>query len=174
MTDPTLWSVGTLGKVHGLRGEMYLNLAPAGLERLEMGELFYIADRRSGGLRPCTVTRVGGIDRRPLVALDLARTREEAAGLQGCELLTAGARLEAQPHYRFDELLGVPVVTASGRPVGAVAEVLEAPAHEILVVRAQGGAEVLIPLVDELLVLEEGVLVVVDGLLGEPDVDAEG
>ena len=38
MTDSALWSCGVLGKVHGLNGELYLNLGPGGLERLELGE----------------------------------------------------------------------------------------------------------------------------------------
>ena len=83
--------------------------------------------------------------------LDLAATREEAIALQGRELLAAGDELDQQPHYRVGDLLGLPVRTASGRPVGEVRDVLEAPAHEILVVRAPDGPDVLIPLVDELL-----------------------
>ena len=172
MTDLSLWSVGTLGRVHGLKGELYLNLAPSGLERLELGESFLLAGEDADRPRPCVVTRVGGTDRRPLVALDLASTREEAVALQGRELLAAGPRLEGQPHCRVGDLLGSPVRTAAGRPVGTVHDVLEAPAHEILTVRAPHGAEVLIPLVEELVVLEDGVLVVVDGLLDEPG--AEG
>ena len=106
--------------------------------------------------RPCAVTRAGGTDRRPLVLLDLAATREEAIALQGRELLAAGDELDAQPHYRVGDLLGLPVRTASGRPVGEVRDVLETPAHEILAVRAPDGADVLIPLVDELLTLDGG------------------
>jgi 16S rRNA processing protein RimM len=169
MTDSALWSVGTLGKVHGLKGEFYLNLSPGGLERFELGERFYLVAEGAGEPRPCAVTRVGGTDQRPLVVLDLATTREQAIALQGRELMAAGDELDAQPHYRVGELLGLPVETASGRPVGEVRDVLEAPAHEILVVRAPDGSDVLIPLVDELLTLGEGLLVVVDGLLGEPD-----
>lgn len=173
MTDPSLWSIGTLGKVHGLKGQMYLNLAPGGLERFELGERFFLG-AGAGERRPCAVTRVGGTDRRPLVVTDLAATREEAVTLQGSELLAVGDELDAQPHYRVGDLLGLPVRTASGRAVGEVRDVLEAPAHEILAVRAPDGAEVLIPLVDELLSLEGGVLVVVDGLLAEPDAGAGG
>ena len=169
MTDTVLWSCGTLGKVHGLKGQLYLNLAPGGLDRLELGERFYIADEGAGEPRPCTVTRVGGTDRRPLVLLDLAATREEAIALQGRELLAAGDELDQQPHYRVGDLLGLPVRTASGRPVGEVRDVLETPAHEILAVRAPEGTDVLIPLVDELLTLHDGELVVVDGLLDEPE-----
>ena len=169
MSDPALWSVGTLGKVHGLKGELYLNLAPGGLERLELGERFYLSREGAGEPRPCALTRVGGTDQRPLVITDLAASREEARALQGLEVLAAGGELDEQPHYRVGDLLGLIVRTASGRPVGEVADVLESPAHEILVVRAPDGGEVLVPLVDELLTLEDDGLVVVDGLLDEPD-----
>lgn len=157
--------------MHGLKGELYLNLAPGGLERLELGEQFFVSGEGGGEPRPCAVTRAGGTDRRPLVVTDLAGTRDEAIALQGLELLAAGGDLDAQPHYRVGDLLGLPVETASGRAVGEVRDVLEAPAHEILAVRAPDGADVLIPLVDELLSLEDGVLVVVDGLLELPDED---
>ena len=173
MTDSALWSVGTLGKVHGLKGQMYLNLAPGGLDRFELGERFFVS-MGAGEPRPCAVTRVGGTDRRPLVVTDLAATREEAITLQGSELLASGDELDAQPHYRVGDLLGLPVRTASGRAVGEVRDVLETPAHEILAVRAPDGSDVLIPLVDELLTLEEDALVVVDGLLDEPAPGAEG
>jgi 16S rRNA processing protein RimM len=169
MTDTVLWSCGTLGKVHGLRGQLYLNLAPGGLDRLELGERFYVADEGAGEPRPCAVTRVGGTDRRPLVLLDLAATREEAIALQGRELLAAGAALDEVPHYRVGDLLGAAVETASGRPVGTVSDVLETPAHEVLAVRRPDGDEVLIPLVDELVTLRDDGLVVVDGLLDEPE-----
>jgi 16S rRNA processing protein RimM len=162
-----LWSCGRLGKVHGLKGELYLNLAPGGLEWLELGERFFVADEGAGEPRPCALTRAGGTDRRPLVLLDLATTRDEAIALQGLELLAASDALDRQPHYRVGDLLGLPVRTASGRAVGEVRDVIESPAHEILAVRAPDGSDVLIPLVDELLDLEDGVLVVVDGLLDE-------
>ena len=170
MIDRALWSCGVLGKVHGLRGELYLNLAPGGLERLERGERFYVDDEDAGEPRPCAVTRAGGTDRRPLVRLDLAATRDEAIALQGRELLAAGGDLDEQPHYRVGDLLGRPMRTASGRLVGEVRDVLETPAHEILAVRAPDGADILIPLVDELVSLEADGLVVVDGLLDEPEV----
>ncbi len=169
MTDPALWPCGTLGKVHGLRGELYLNLAPGGLERLELGARFFVVGEGAGEPRPCAVRRAGGTDRRPLVTLDLAATREEAIALQGRELLASGGALDDQPHYRVGDLLGLPVETESGRLVGAVRDVLETPAHEVLAVRAPDGTDVLIPLVDELIGLEDGVLVVVDGLLDDPE-----
>jgi 16S rRNA processing protein RimM len=169
MTASALWSCGVLGKVHGLKGELYLNLSPGGLERLRLGTSFHVAGEGAGEPRPCAVTRVGGTDRRPLVRLDLAATREEAIALQGLELLASGDELDEQPHYRVGDLLGLPVETASGRFVGSVSDVLETPAHEVLAVRGPDGGEVLIPLVEELISLEDGTLRVVDGLL--PDTE---
>ena len=121
MSTPGLWACGILGKAHGLRGQLYLNLAPAGLHRLSAGTQFYVArtdaQAPEGAERiiPCAVTRTGGTDQRPLVRLDLAQTREEAIALQGMELLASGAELDALPHYRVGDLLGLPVETAAGR-----------------------------------------------------------
>ena len=154
-----LWACGILGKVHGLRGELYLNLAPGGLDRLSRGSEFYLGDRDPHA--PEGAERV----------VPCAATREAAIALQGRELFAAGGDLDAEPHYRVGVLLGLPVETVSGRPLGEVSDVLEAPAHEVLEVRAPDGASVLVPLVDELVTLdaESGVLRVVDGLLDEPE-----
>ena len=168
MIDPAFWSVGTLGKVHGLKGELYLNLAPGGLERLALGERFYLSGEGAGEPRPCALRRAGGTDQRPLVLTDLASTREEAVALRGLEVLAAGGALDERPHYRVGDLLGLPVETASGHALGEVRDVLEAPAHEILAVRAPDGSDVLVPLVDELVGVEAGKVIVVDGLLDEP------
>ncbi len=176
MSRRGLWACGTLGKVHGLHGELYLNLAVDGLGRLDRGAEFFVARPAAPGvaetLVPCRVRRAGGTDARPLVRLDIARTREAACGLQGCELLAAGGALDAEPHYVVGDLLGLRVETASGRPLGVVDDVLETPVHEVLQVRAPDGAGVLVPLVDELVSLDDGgdepVLRVVDGLLDEP------
>jgi 16S rRNA processing protein RimM len=104
------------------------------------------------------------------VRLDLAQTREAAIALQGMELLAAGGELDALPFYRVGDLIGLRVETAAGRLLGEVSDVLEAPAHEILQVRAPDGASLLLPLVEELMSVdaEAGVLRVVDGLVDAP------
>jgi 16S rRNA processing protein RimM len=171
MSTPGLWACGILGKAHGLRGQQYLNLAPAGLQRLSLGTRFYVAGETTQTpedaerIIPCAVTRTGGTDQRPLVRLDLARTREEAIALQGMELLASGAELDALPHYRVGDLLGLPVETTGGRHLGEVSDVLETPAHEILQVRVPKGPPLLLPLVDEVVTLGDGVLRVADGFL---------
>jgi 16S rRNA processing protein RimM len=176
MSARGLWACGILGKVHGLRGELYLNLSPDGLEHLRLGADFYVArpdqhaPEGAERLVPCAVTRAGGTAQRPLVRLDLAPTREAAIALQGMELLAAGGELDALPFYRVEDLIGLRVETAAGRLLGEVSDVLEAPAHEILQVRAPDGASLLLPLVEELVSVdaEAGVLRVVEGLVDAP------
>ena len=176
MSRRALWSCGTLGKVHGLRGELYLNLAVDGLQRLERGEEFFVlrpaVPGRDEQLVPCRVKRAGGTVQRPLVRLDAARTREAACELQGCELLAAGEALDAEPHYVVGDLIGLRVETSGGRLLGSVTDVFETPAHEVLQVAAPDGGELLVPLVDELVHVDgagdDAVLRVVEGLVDEP------
>ena len=180
MSTRGLWACGILGKAHGLRGELYLNLSADGLEHLRLGADFYVArpdqDASEGAERlvPCAVTRAGGTDQRPLLRLDLAATRRQAIALQGMELLAAGGELDALPFYRVGDLIGLRVETASGRHLGEVSDVLESPAHEILEVRPPDGVAVLVPLVGELVTVDQdaGVVRVVDGLLEEPAEDS--
>jgi 16S rRNA processing protein RimM len=171
-----LWACGILGKVHGLRGEFYLNLSQDGLEHLRRGADFYVARPEKSAsegaerLVACVVTRAGGTDQRPLVRLDLAPTREAAIALQGMELLAAGGELDELPFYRVGDLIGLRVETASGDLLGEVSDVLEAPAHEILEVRVPDGASLLLPLVEEVVFVDAdaGLLTVVDGFVDTP------
>jgi 16S rRNA processing protein RimM len=165
---PTLWACGRLGKAHGLKGELYLELEPSGLEVLELAAEFFVSEAGGPGVVPCAVTRAGGADRRPLVVLDLAATRDEARALSGRELYGAGGELVERPHYVVGELIGLEV-RYEERRLGEIVEVVTAPAQELLVVRRDGGAEVMVPLVDELVTVDlaAGVAVVRAGLLAD-------
>jgi 16S rRNA processing protein RimM len=166
-----LWACGRLGRPHGLKGELYLDLEPGGLEVLTAADEFYLAERGAGGaggLTPCALTRVGGTDRRPLVRLDLAATRDEAGALSGRDLYGAGGALAERPHYVVGDLIGLEL-RYEGRRLGEVAGVMTAPAQEVLVVRRDDGGELMVPLVDELVEvdLEGRVAIVRDGLLDD-------
>ena len=167
----SLWTCGTLGKVHGLRGELYVNPAPGGTEYLELGEAFFVIPPGDAGadLTPCGVTRVGGTDQRPLVRVSLAETREEAIALQGWELVASGGKLDALPHYTLGELMSRPVETISGKELGVVVDIVQAPAHEIVEIQTPTGDTLLVPLVDALVSLdaERDVVLVADGLVDE-------
>jgi 16S rRNA processing protein RimM len=170
-----LWTCGTLGKVHGLRGELYLKVAPGGVGYLEMGTTFFLADpsieerEDRAHLIACVPRRVGGTDLKPILQLDLANTRDEAIALQGLELLACGGELEDLPHFRVGDLIGLRVETAAGRPLGVVSDVLETPVHEVLEIKTPQGGPLLVPLVDQVVTIDEaqGVARVIDGLVDD-------
>jgi 16S rRNA processing protein RimM len=70
-----------------------------------------------------------------------------AQSLAGAEILVPEDDLPSLPDdtYLQRDLVGCVVVTVAGREVGPVAEVLSAGESEVLVVRPEGRAEILIP-----------------------------
>jgi 16S rRNA processing protein RimM len=165
-TESGLWACGTLGRAHGLKGELYLNLAPRGLEYLSQGVRFYLSREGAARPPPVEVHGVGGDDRRPLVLLEPAHTRDEALLLQGATVLAAGGELDELPFYPVGQLIGLRV-TSGGKDLGTVVDVLANVANEILEIRAGDGKSVLVPFVGELVDvdLDGGVVVVREGLL---------
>ena len=78
-----------------------------------------------------------------LIDLEGIENRELAAGLRGAELLLDRAELdipEAEEFYVGD-LVGLAAYDGPGKRIGSVIEVLETPAHEILVIRDDGSAD---------------------------------
>ena len=165
MTD-VLWPCGTLGRPHGLHGELYLELLPDGLDYLEAGEEFVVVSEGGGEPSPVRVSRAGGDDRHPLLRLDGVESREQAAVFSGKLLAAVGGDLDDIPAWRVGDLIGLRA-DCGGRDLGVVTDVMQAVASDILKIEAPGSEPVLVPLVDELVQvdLEAGWLHVREGLL---------
>jgi len=154
MSEPGgLWACGTLGRAHGLHGELYVNLAPGGWDYLRNGESFFIYDEGANTSRPVELELTGGTDRRPLVRLGEVESRDAAAALNGRTLLAAGGDLDERPFYRVSELLGLRAVCGE-RELGAVTDVLSTPANEVLEVSDADGGKLLLPLKDEVVTVD--------------------
>ena len=134
---------------------------------------------------PVTVasTRASGLDRL-IVQFDEVRSRTQA------ETIPRGATLDIREedviplpdgaYYRF-QLIGLPVVTETdGESIGTVEDIIETGVNDVLVVRAEGRPETLIPNTDEIATidLENAVIRVkpIEGLLpsAEPEEKPEG
>ena len=86
-----------------------------------------------------------------LVRFNEVTTRDEAEGFVGGTLSVPRDELApaAEGRHYVVDLIGLPVVSTSGEPIGTVKEVFETGANDVFVVDV-GGREVLVPAVDHI------------------------
>lgn len=138
--------VGTLGKPHGLRGELTVFLRTDEPERrfapgasVEVGP----------GGRPMTVVSGRSHSGTWLLVLDGVTDRTAAETLRGAEVwarVPAGDVPDAEGEFYDRQLVGLGVRDSSGATIGRVASMLHHPGQDLLVVDA-AGTERLVPFV---------------------------
>jgi 16S rRNA processing protein RimM len=130
-----------VGRPHGLDGSFHVLAPRPGVLRL--GAAVTVGDRAT------ELVRVAGTEDRPIVRVALASDREAAAELGGEELRMARDAVGPLDEDEFwaEDLEGCAVVDGE-RAVGTVRRLLGLPSCEVLeVTRAEGGADLLVPLV---------------------------
>jgi len=169
-----LVTVGRIGRAHGMRGEVSVDVRTDTPElRFSEGARLSTEPTAAG---PLTVTRSRWHSGRLLVVFDGVGDRNLAERLRGVRLLAEIGDDEQpdDPDEYFDhQLVGLRVVTVGGDDVGEVADVLHLPGQDLLAVRRPDAPEALVPFVAEIVpeVDLAGRRVVVDppGGLLDPD-----
>ncbi|MCY4576768.1 MAG: ribosome maturation factor RimM [Chloroflexi bacterium] len=146
-------TVGRISGPFGIKGELKVEVLTDFPQRFEPGSRLLLAEE------PVTVSsaRASGPDRL-IVQLDEVRSRTQA------ETIPRGATLDIREedviplpggaYYRF-QLIGLPVVTESdNEPLGTVEDIIETGVNDVLVVRAEGRPETLIPNTDEIATID--------------------
>ena len=163
--------VGTIGRAHGLRGEVSVHVRTDEPERrFTPGASLRVGDR------PRTVASARWHSGTLLLGLEGVTDRTAAEALRGRELWADVPADEApadEGEYWDRQLVGLEVLDAAGAVAGTIGEVLHLPAHDVLVVRTPGGDR-LVPFVSEVVPvvdLEAGHVRVADigGLLSDED-----
>lgn len=163
--------IGTIGRAHGLRGEVSVRVRTDEPERRFAAGAPVLIEGR-----PRTVDAVRWHSGTLLIRLAGVSDRTAAEALAGTELW-ARVRADAVPEeadaYYDRQLIGLTVLDASGTEVGTVADVLHLPAQDVIAVATPAG-ERLVPFVAELVPLvdlERRVIQVADvaGLLREAE-----
>jgi 16S rRNA processing protein RimM len=171
--------VGRIGRPHGVRGEVSVEL------RTDEPELRFAEGARLSVTPPSgraaehgalTVAGTRWHQERLLVRFIELTDRDAAERARGC-LLQTTLPADAQPagaeeYYDF-QIVGLAVVTEAGEPAGTVSAVLHPGAQDLLVVSREGRPDALVPFVTALVPevdLETRRVVVADrpGLL-DPD-----
>lgn len=166
--------VGRVAKAHGVTGEVVVEVRtddPGA--RFASGITLRAKGSRGGPDRFYTVESVRDHGGRLLIRLRDVADRDTAEALRGTLFVVDAAELPpiAEPDEYYDhQLEGLRARTVDGIEIGTVAEVLHTAGGELLSVRTEAGAEVLIPFVSAIVPrvsLSDGVVDVdpPDGLL---------
>lgn len=134
--------IGIAGTPHGISGTLRVKVTGSGVHLREGVEPTISGVRRR-------IRRVRETPKDFLVDLEGVETREAAEGLRGAELLLESSVLDPldTDEFYIHSLLGLEVAGEDGESLGQVADVIENPAHEILVIK--NGTEYLVPFVSE-------------------------
>lgn len=152
--------VGRIGKPHGVKGEVSVELRTDEPERRFAAGAVLRTQMPQGGAphgtnRPETLT-VGTTrwhQSRLLVCFEGITDRTHAEAIRGLLLAVDVDPDEApeDPEEFYDhQLVGLRVVTTDGAEVGELVEVVHGSAQELLSVRAPDGREILVPFVTAL------------------------
>jgi 16S rRNA processing protein RimM len=149
--------VGRIGKPHGVRGELTVELRTDEPERRFADGVALLVRRPAGGAAPAhqrlTVESTRWHQDRLLVRFVGIEDRDGAESVRGLLLATEVAPDEApeDPEEFYDhQLVGLRVETTEGVPVGTVGEVMHSGAQDLLVVRREGRDDALVPFVSAL------------------------
>ena len=153
MVEMPLYTVGIIGKTHGLRGEVRV------VSKTDFPHLRFAAGSR--------LLLVNGADDEVLKELTVRGARphkgvyivsfagvdqvEQGEQLRGLHLRIHEAQLAPLPEgeYFFHQLVGCDVFTDEGERLGVLTEVLTPGANDVYVVQTPAGKEVLLPVIRE-------------------------
>lgn len=169
--------VATVGRAHGLRGEVALDVHtddPAG--RLAVGTVLATEPPRG----TLTVTKVRDQSGRLVVTFAEVADRTAAEALRGTTLVVEVTASDEEDAWYPFELVGLRVERTDGTLVGEVVGLEHLPAQDVLVVRETTGERTMVPFVRAIVPVVDvpGGRVVLDppaGLLAAdagPEVDA--
>ena len=169
--------VGRVGKPHGVRGEVSVELRTDEPDRRFAAGTVLLVRRPGAGPAPAyetlTVESTRWHQDRLLVRFEQLDDRNAAEAARGLVLATTVSldeRPEDPEEFYDHQLVWLAVVTTDGREVGTVAEVLHSGAQDLLVVDREGRDAAMVPFVAALVPevdLDGGRLLVADrpGLL---------
>ncbi len=144
-----LLTVARVGRPHGLRGEVALDVrTDAPQDRFVTGARFTTEPAAAG---PLDVVRVRTAQGRWYVTFAQAADRTAVEALRGVELLVDSAQVDDDEDdgWYLHELVGLRVEhVADGRVLGEVVGLEHLPAHDLLVVREPDGVRTRVPFVE--------------------------
>ncbi len=156
LAAPRYLAVGRIGRAHGVRGELAVDVLTDFPERFESGARFYVGPEQpepGPDLRPVVLESARSHNDRLLVTFDVARDRTEASQLTGMFLFIPvdEARALEEGSFYVHELVGLEAHTVDGQELGTVTSVIETGSADVLVLE-DGQRSRLVPMIARVIV----------------------
>ncbi|MCK5314858.1 MAG: 16S rRNA processing protein RimM [Anaerolineales bacterium] len=144
--EPAFLVIGRLRRPFGLQGEMLMEVLTDFPERLQVGMTVYVGDH----YLPVKIIGIRGHMKALLVSLDEYNDREKAGELRNQVVTIPRSSIPPLPDGEFyhHQVIGLHVIDETNRPLGQVTDILETGANDVLIVHAENGRELLIPVID--------------------------
>lgn len=138
-------TVARIGRAHGLRGEVALDLrTDAPDERFAVGVVLATAPADVG---PLTVAGIRTLHDKWFLSFEEAPDRTAAERLRGIELLVEETASDEDDAWYPHELAGLRAEHVDGSLLGTIAGLEHLPAHDVLILVEPSGARTLVPFV---------------------------
>jgi 16S rRNA processing protein RimM len=148
MTTPDRLTVGRIGKPQGIRGEVTVEVRTDAPDvRFAVGAVLLTDPEQRG---PLTVESTRDQNGRLVIAFEGVPDRNAAEQLRNTMLLVDAADIPASDdpdEFHDTALMGLRAELVDGSALGEVTDVLHLPHGDVIVVRREEGAEVLVPFV---------------------------
>jgi 16S rRNA processing protein RimM len=149
--EPDFLVVGKLGRPHGTRGEILMQVYTDFPERLQPGVTLYVGHQ----YRPLRLLKQRPHSKGMLVAFEGYQDRDEIATFRSqlVHVRASDRPVLQRGDYYHHQLLDLQVIDEADRPLGKISRILETGANDVIVVQDRSGTEILIPAID-LVILE--------------------
>ena len=148
MTTPDRLTVGRIGKPQGIRGEVTVEVRTDAPDvRFAVGAVLLTDPEERG---PLTVEATRDQNGRLVIAFEGVPDRNAAEQLRNTMLLVDAADVppsDDPDEFHDTQLMGLSAELTDGTPLGEISDVLHLPHGDVIVVRREEGAEVLVPFV---------------------------
>ena len=166
------FEIGLITTTHGLKGEVKVFVTSDDPKRLESLDTVFLM--RKGERKDLKISTVRYFKNQAIVKFESYDRIEDVQELRGEHLYID--RDQAEPleegEYYLSDLIGCDVTVEDGSAFGSVKDVLQTGANDVLIVRREGKADALIPVIKDCIVemaVDERRLVVhlLEGLVRE-------
>lgn len=149
MTRRTLYVIGNITKVFGIRGEVIIRPTTPSVKRFAKLKQVFVGTTEENA-REMSILSVALQERGVRMGFDEVQSRTQAERLVGATVFVEEKDRIRLPRgtYFVHDIVGLVAVDQSGREVGTVQEILHMPANDVYVIRGNG-CEIMLPAVKE-------------------------